>query len=94
MYFLSPFISKSRQPVQNIHTTNTNLQEKKKKDVGSSISSSMRQVLFKCEMPQLELESSATFLAIKRCQRKKLEKLLSNHEALFKKWAHICARLT
>ena len=83
MYFLSPFISKSRQPVQNIHTTNTNLQEKKKKDVGSSISSSMRQVLFKCEMPQLELESSATFLAIKRCQRKKIGKVIKQSRSSF-----------
>ncbi len=40
------------------------------------LSSSMRQALYKCEMPRLVLESSATFLAIKRCQRTKFEKVI------------------
>jgi hypothetical protein len=42
----------------------------------SLLSSLMRQVSFKCEMPRLELESSATFLAIKRCQRTKFGKVI------------------
>ncbi len=33
------------------------------------LSSLMHRASFKCETPQLELESSATFLAIKRCQQ-------------------------
>jgi hypothetical protein len=41
----------------------------------------MRQALFKCETPRLELKSWRTFLAIKRCQRTKFEKLLTDHGA-------------
>jgi hypothetical protein len=41
------------------------------------LSSSMQQASYKCETPQLELDSSATFLAIKRCPGQNLEKLLS-----------------
>ena len=40
------------------------------------LSSSMQQALFKCETPRLEPESSAKFLAIKRCQRTKNEKVI------------------
>ncbi len=40
------------------------------------LSSSMRQVLFKCETPRLELKSSRSFLAIKRCQRTKIGKVI------------------
>ena len=45
------------------------------------LSSSMQQASCKCEASRLELESSATFLAIKHCQRTNLEKLLSSHAA-------------
>ncbi len=45
--------------------------------------SSILQASFKCETPRLELKSLRSFLAIKRCQRKKIEKLLSQHEARF-----------
>ena len=45
-----------------------------------------------CEMPCLELNSLRTFLCIKRCEGKKLEKLLSNHESQFISW-RICAPL-
>jgi hypothetical protein len=41
----------------------------------------MRQVSFKCEVPRLELKSSQSFLAIKRCQRTKSKKFLSDHGA-------------
>ena len=40
------------------------------------LSSLMRWPWCKCEMPRLELESSATFLAIKRCQRTKFGKVI------------------
>jgi hypothetical protein len=41
------------------------------------LSSSMRQALFKCEMPRLELKSSATFLAINIVSGQNLKKKLS-----------------
>jgi hypothetical protein len=40
------------------------------------LSSLMWRALCKWEMPRLELKSSATFLAIKRCQRTKFGKVL------------------
>jgi hypothetical protein len=40
------------------------------------LSSSMRQASLKCEMPRLELKSSRSFLAIKRCQQIKSKKVL------------------
>jgi hypothetical protein len=43
------------------------------------LSSSMQRASCKYEMPRLELKSSRTFLAIKRCQRTKI----------WKKWCHI-----
>ncbi len=42
---------------------------------------SMQRASFKCEMPRLELKSWRTFLAIKRCQRTKIRKVISQHEA-------------
>ena len=45
------------------------------------LSSSMQQASFECEMPWLELKSSWIFLAIKRCQQTKVEKLLSDNKA-------------
>jgi hypothetical protein len=36
----------------------------------------MQQALFKCETPRLELKSSQSFLAIKRCQRTKIRKVI------------------
>ena len=50
------------------------------------ISSLMQQAAFKCEMPQLELENSATFLAIKHCQQKKIVKSFK----LKKMGAYLC----
>ncbi len=41
------------------------------------LSSSIWQALLKCETPQLELESSATFLAMKRWQRTKVGKVIN-----------------
>ena len=40
------------------------------------LSSSMQQVSCKCEIPWLEMESLAKFLAIKRCQRTKFGKVI------------------
>ena len=45
------------------------------------LSSSMRWAWCKCEMPGLELKSSAKYLAIKRCQRTKFGKVITSHEA-------------
>ncbi len=36
----------------------------------------MGQASFKCETPRLELKSSRSFLAIKRCQRTKIGKVI------------------
>ena len=38
------------------------------------LSSSMRQASFKCDTPRLELKSSRSFLAIKRCSTKLVNK--------------------
>jgi hypothetical protein len=46
------------------------------------LSSLMRWALCKCETPQLELESSAKFLAIKRCQRTKIGKVIKLSRSL------------
>jgi hypothetical protein len=43
-------------------------------------------------MPRLELKSSRSFLAIKRCQRTKIGKVIKLARSLLKSWAHICAR--
>ena len=40
------------------------------------LSSSMQRASFKCETPRLELKSSRSFLAIKRCQRTKIGKVI------------------
>jgi hypothetical protein len=40
------------------------------------LSASMRQASFKCETPRLELKSSRSFLAIKRCQWTKIGKVI------------------
>jgi len=40
------------------------------------LTSSILQASFKCEMPRLELKSSRSFLAIKRCQRTKILKVI------------------
>ena len=48
------------------------------------LNSSMQQVLCKCETPRLELESSATFLAIKRWQRTKFGKVFKLARSLLK----------
>ena len=45
----------------------------------------------KCEIPQLELKSLWTFLAIKRYQRTKFQKDIKLAWRLSKKLAHICA---
>ncbi len=55
------------------------------------LSSSMGQVLFKCEMPRLELKSSRSILAIKRWQRTKIGKVIKLARSSLKSWAHICA---
>jgi hypothetical protein len=51
--------------------------------------SSMRQASFKCEAPRLELKSSRSFLAIKRCQRTKSKKVINWSWSSLKSWAHI-----
>ena len=55
------------------------------------LSSSMRQASFKCEMPRLELKSSRSFLAIKRWQGSKSQKVIKLAQSSFIKVAHICA---
>ena len=51
----------------------------------------MRQALFKCEMPHLELKSSRSFLAIKCFQRTKSKKVINPSWSSLKSWAHTCA---
>jgi hypothetical protein len=51
----------------------------------------MRQALFKCETPRLKLKSSQTFLAIKRCERTKIGKVIKQSRSSKLRWAHICA---
>jgi len=55
------------------------------------IRSSMRRASFKCETQWLELKSSRSFLAIKRCQRTKSKKVIKRSRRPLKSWAHICA---
>jgi hypothetical protein len=55
------------------------------------LSSSMRQASLKCETTQLELESSATFLATKCCQRTKFWKVIKLARSSLKTWVNICA---
>jgi len=55
------------------------------------LSSSMQQASYKCEMSRLELKSSRTFLAIKRCQGTKSKKVIKQSRSSSKKLAHICA---
>ena len=49
----------------------------------------MQQALFKCEMPRLELKSSRSFLAIKRCQGTKSKKVIKLARSSLIKVAHI-----
>jgi len=42
------------------------------------LTSSMLQASFKSEMPRLELKSWRTFVAIKRCQRTKIRKVINS----------------
>ncbi len=51
----------------------------------------MRQASFKCEMPRLKLKSSRTFLAIKRCERTKIGKVIKQSLSSKLRWMHICA---
>ena len=54
--------------------------------------SSMRQASFKCETPRLKLKSSRTILAIKRCERTKIGKVIKQSRSSKLRWAHdICA---
>jgi hypothetical protein len=50
----------------------------------------MRQALFKCETPRLKLKSLPTFLAIKRCERTKIGKVMNQSRSSKLRWAHIC----
>jgi hypothetical protein len=50
----------------------------------------MPQAVENCETAQLELESSAKFLAIKHCQQTKVGKVINLSRSSFKKWSHIC----
>jgi len=43
------------------------------------------------QTPQLELKSSRSFLAIKRCQRTKIGKVIKQSQSPIYKLAHICA---
>ncbi len=56
-------------------------------------SSSMRQASFKCEMPRLELTSSQTFLAVKRCKGTKIGKVIKQSRSSIYELAHIYAPL-
>jgi hypothetical protein len=51
----------------------------------------MQHALFKCEVPQLELKRSRSFLAIKRCQRTKSKNVIRQSRSSLKSWVHICA---
>ena len=53
--------------------------------------SSMRQALFKCETPRLELKSLQSFLAIIRFQGTKSKKVSKLARSFLIKVAHICA---
>jgi hypothetical protein len=54
------------------------------------LSSSMWQASCKCEMPRLELKSSQTFLAIKRCEGTKIRNVIKQSRSSIYKLAHIC----
>ena len=51
--------------------------------------SSSMQALFKCESTRLQLESSATFLAIKCCQGTTIGKVIKLAQNSIKSWVHI-----
>jgi len=51
----------------------------------------MLQASFKCETPRLELKSWRTFLAMKRCQRTKIQKVIKLAQSSNKKWLQIRA---
>ena len=51
--------------------------------------SSSMQALFKCESTRLQLESSAIFLAIKRCQGTTIGKVIKLAQNSIKSWVHI-----
>ena len=53
--------------------------------------SSMRQASCKYETSRLELKSSQTILAIKRCEGKKIGKVIKQSRSLIYKLGHICA---
>jgi hypothetical protein len=55
------------------------------------LTSSMLQASFKCEMPRLELKSWQTSLAIKCCQRTKIQKVIKLARSSNKKWLQIRA---
>jgi hypothetical protein len=55
------------------------------------LTSLMWQASFKCETPQLKLKSSRTFLAIKRCERTKIGKVIKQSRSSKLRWAHVCA---
>ena len=55
------------------------------------LSSLMRQASFKCEPPGLELKSSRSFLAIKRCQGTTSKKVIKLARSSLKKVAHVCS---
>jgi hypothetical protein len=50
----------------------------------------MQQASFKCETPRLELKSLRAFLAIKRCQGTKSNKVDKLAQSSLIKVAHIC----
>ncbi len=58
------------------------------------LSSSMRQALCKYETPHLELKSSRSFLAIKRCQRTKFGKVLKLVFISFSRNTKMCSGTT
>ena len=51
----------------------------------------MQRASFKCETPRLKLKSLRTFLAIKRCERTKIGKVIKQSRSSKLRWAHICA---
>jgi hypothetical protein len=52
----------------------------------------MQQALFKCEMPQLELKSLQSFLAINRCQGTKSKTVIKLARSSLIKVAHLIMR--
>ena len=51
----------------------------------------MQQASCKYETPRLELKSSQTFLAIKRCEGTKFGEVIKQSRSLIYKLGHICA---